>query len=68
MGNRGRERQDLSKTMVGRKTDWAEFAGLCVRDEIMADLIMDPHYIILALLLSDWVAGLLSRVPRYCLT
>jgi hypothetical protein len=24
--------------------DWAEFAGLCVRDEIMADLIMDPHY------------------------
>ena len=50
MGKRGREGQYLSKTTVGRKMKWAEFTGLCVGDEIMADLIMDPHYNILSLL------------------
>ena len=34
----------LSKAKEGSKTIRAEFAGLCVVDEIMADLIMDPHY------------------------
>ena len=43
------ERHHLSKTMEGRKTLLAEFAGLRVGDEIMADLIMDPHYRICAL-------------------
>jgi hypothetical protein len=55
MGKRGREGQYLSKTTVGRKMKWAEFTGLCVGDEIMADLIMDPHYNILAVSLSDLV-------------
>jgi hypothetical protein len=58
MGNGGRERHYLSKTREGRKTDWTEFAGLCVADEIMADLIMDPHYNNFALSLSDMVTAL----------
>jgi len=28
---------------VGKETEWTEYAGLCVGDEIMVDLIMDPH-------------------------
>jgi len=62
MGNGGRERHYLSKTREGRKegrkTDWTEFAGLCVADEIMADLIMDPHYHNFAISLSDMVTAL----------
>jgi hypothetical protein len=33
----------LSKTGVGKETEWTEYAGWCVGDEIMVDLIMDPH-------------------------
>jgi len=44
MGKRKGERHYLSKIVEGRKTILAEFAGLRVGDEIMADLIMDPHY------------------------
>jgi hypothetical protein len=61
MGNWGRESHYLSKNKgrkEGRKTDWTEFAGLCVADEIMADLIMDPHYHNFALSLSDMVTAL----------
>ncbi len=50
MGYRGGERQYLSKRMVGGEAGLAEFAGFCVRDDIVAGLIMDPHYKILILL------------------
>jgi hypothetical protein len=55
MGKRGREGQYLSKTLVERKTESAEFAGLRVGDEIMVDLIMDPHYNIIPLSSSNLV-------------
>lgn len=48
MGSRGRE-AIFVKTNGGKET--AEFAGLCVRDDISwRGLIMDPHYNILHLL------------------
>jgi len=51
-GNAG---QCLSKTVVGEETEWTEYAGLCVGDEIMVDLIMDPQYKISSRSLSDVV-------------
>jgi hypothetical protein len=44
MGKEGVRDIICQKIREGRKTDWAEFTGLCVADEIMVDLIMDPHY------------------------
>lgn len=50
--------------MVGEETEWTEYAGLCVGDEIMVDLIMDPQYKISSRSLSDVVIMSFTFIVR----